>query len=69
MANFTGSISGMEKSLVACSKDRFSLMSKLYMDKKGLGKVLNLARRVCEDSGERFTEKREQIFKILIKAK
>ena len=35
------------------------------MDKKGLGKVLNLARRVCEDSGERFTEKREQIFKIL----
>ena len=39
------------------------------MDKKGLGKVLNLARRVCEDSGERFTEKREQIFKILIKAK
>ena len=39
------------------------------MDKKGLGKVLNLARCVCEDSGERFTEKREQIFKILVKAK
>lgn len=69
MESLTGSIYEMETSLAAFSKDKFSLMSKLYMDKKGLEKVLHLARRVCEDSGERFTEKREQIFKILIKAK
>ena len=69
METLTGSIYEMETSLAAFSKDKFSFMRKLYMDKKGLEKVLHLARRVCEDSGERFTEKREQIFKILIKAK
>ena len=60
METFTGSIYEMETSLAAFSKDKFSFMRKLYMDKKGLEKVLHLARR---------TEKREQIFKILIKAK